>query len=177
MEENNQVSRCKSCNHLESFHSKEGCNTWLLGVRAVPLYRCACVMSSEVKSAFTTNPKSTEIQENLSKEDSETLSSDKWVKKFIPPINPPLNPTIFKPNPYNYQANFGLHKPAIPSDFYTNYPIHDWRQASSMLFGRIQNNMCRSKKEITQEQNDELVALALLLRKKMNEYFTDEGIA
>lgn len=37
--------RCKQCDHLMSFHSDDGCGTWLLGVRAVPLYRCACVHS------------------------------------------------------------------------------------------------------------------------------------
>jgi len=38
-------TRCKQCAHLNSFHGDDGCGTWLLGVRAVPLYRCACVVS------------------------------------------------------------------------------------------------------------------------------------
>jgi hypothetical protein len=45
MDEQNGVTRCKQCEHLMSFHNEEGCGTWLLGVRAVPLYRCACVVS------------------------------------------------------------------------------------------------------------------------------------
>lgn len=35
--------RCKQCDHLQSFHNDEGCTMKLLGVRAVPLYKCACV--------------------------------------------------------------------------------------------------------------------------------------
>jgi len=37
------ADRCKSCEHLISLHNDSGCGTWLLGVRAVPLYLCACV--------------------------------------------------------------------------------------------------------------------------------------
>ena len=45
MDERNDATRCKQCEHLLSFHNDEGCGTWLLGVRAVPLYRCACIVS------------------------------------------------------------------------------------------------------------------------------------
>jgi len=43
MDEKHNEARCKQCDHLLSFHGEDGCGTWLLGVRAVPLYRCACV--------------------------------------------------------------------------------------------------------------------------------------
>lgn len=42
---NDSPLRCKSCDHLLSFHFDDGCTCWLLGVRAVPLYRCACVVN------------------------------------------------------------------------------------------------------------------------------------
>jgi hypothetical protein len=45
VEEKHNMARCKQCDHLLSFHGEDGCGTWLLGVRAVPLYRCACVVS------------------------------------------------------------------------------------------------------------------------------------
>jgi hypothetical protein len=45
MDEKQDATRCKQCDHLLSFHNEDGCGTWLLGVRAVPLYRCACVVS------------------------------------------------------------------------------------------------------------------------------------
>lgn len=45
MDEKHDATRCKQCDHLMSFHGEDGCGTWLLGVRAVPLYRCACVVS------------------------------------------------------------------------------------------------------------------------------------
>ena len=45
MDEKQDATRCKQCDHLTSFHGEDGCGTWLLGVRAVPLYRCACVVS------------------------------------------------------------------------------------------------------------------------------------
>jgi hypothetical protein len=45
MDAKHDETRCKQCDHLNSFHSEDGCGTWLLGVRAVPLYRCACVAS------------------------------------------------------------------------------------------------------------------------------------
>ena len=46
MDEKQDATRCKQCDHLNSFHGEDGCGTWLLGVRAVPLYRCACVVSA-----------------------------------------------------------------------------------------------------------------------------------
>lgn len=49
MDDNHNMARCKQCDHLLSFHGEDGCGTWLLGVRAVPLYRCACVVSVSAK--------------------------------------------------------------------------------------------------------------------------------
>ena len=42
---------CTECDHLDSLHANEGCNTWLLGVAKVPLYKCSCI---GIGTAFTT---------------------------------------------------------------------------------------------------------------------------
>ncbi len=51
MDAKQDEKRCKQCDHLVSFHGNDGCGTWLLGVRAVPLYRCACVVSPNKAAA------------------------------------------------------------------------------------------------------------------------------
>lgn len=48
-------TRCDTCTHLKSFHGEEGCSTWLLGVRAVPLYRCACICTQDHIKDLVTN--------------------------------------------------------------------------------------------------------------------------
>jgi len=51
--------RCTGCDHLESFHNAEGCGTWLLGVKAVPLYRCACLKMAKAEAKQPEGPKAT----------------------------------------------------------------------------------------------------------------------
>ena len=49
--------RCNQCDHLESFHGDSGCECFQLGVRAVPLYKCACV-KTKAQIQNTTEPMS-----------------------------------------------------------------------------------------------------------------------
>jgi len=57
--ESDNRPRCSQCCHLSSFHGDEGCNTWLLGVAKIPLYRCACVCRSDGSSSIDTLPSQT----------------------------------------------------------------------------------------------------------------------
>jgi hypothetical protein len=74
MDDKSNMARCKQCDHLLSFHGEDGCGTWLLGVRAVPLYRCACVVSVSAKpKAFPTIP-SQKFETPVLKDRQETTS-------------------------------------------------------------------------------------------------------
>lgn len=180
--------RCNQCKHLASLHGEDGCKTILLGIAAVPYYSCACTCT-KIVPGNQVNPVSDYL--NLSNNPEMFNKTIPAVQRIIPPngfnnitntggtyTTPPYGNDINR-MPYVSGLNINpqlSNRAYHPFDFYSNYEIFSWRQATSMLFGRIQNNMIKSKKALTKEEEDELVHLAMHLRNKMNEYFTDEGI-
>jgi hypothetical protein len=81
--------RCKQCDHLDSFHGSEGCTMWLLGVRAVPIYRCACVMTGvQVMKNPSVIPKESlerleQAKEELLKSAEELKSLEETIEKML----------------------------------------------------------------------------------------------
>lgn len=133
----NQI-RCKQCNHLESFHGEDGCTIFQLGVRAVPLYRCACVHVGTLKSAprddedftdpmptlFSTNDNSiNNLQgDNSMSFDStgyKTESYNAYVAKLTPAAEAIANAQGYKNNKENLVENIKVHLDMIK--FLPNY--------------------------------------------------------